>query len=98
MYYFSHHASGCETAEGAIFLDFRTGKYLGLSSDHLDTFRRCISDWPAPAHAVLTASSSPLSGQSISMLTELCRRGLLTESPGGPPAVRPQDVPTPDRK
>ena len=94
MYYFSNHASGCETAEGAIFLDFRSGKYLGVPADKLVALRRCIRGWPAPADA-LTAVPEPLPDDSMSILTELLQKELLTQSPPEQSPVQPQDVPTP---
>jgi hypothetical protein len=94
MYYFSNHASGCETAEGAVFLDFRSGKYLGVPADHLTALRRCISGWPVPANTP-SAASALLSAASLSILNELFQKGLLTQSPPELPTVQLQDVPTP---
>lgn len=94
MYYFSNHASGCETAEGAVFLDFRSGKYLGVPADNLNALRRCIKGWPAPAN-MLSAASEPLSAASMSILKELFQKGLLSHSPPEQPTLQPQDVPTP---
>jgi hypothetical protein len=94
MYYFSNHASGCETSEGAIFLDFRSGKYLGVPAGNLHALRRGISGWPGPAGDPPSAPES-FSDERTSILTELCQKGLLTQSPPKQPAMRPQDVPTP---
>ncbi|MDP9082676.1 MAG: lasso peptide biosynthesis B2 protein [Pseudomonadota bacterium] len=94
MYYFASHAAGCETAEGAIFLDFRTGKYLGAPAVHLGAFRQCISEWPTPADAPKTTLAS-LSAADHSILAELSRKRLLTQSPPERPPLRARDIPTP---
>ncbi len=94
MYYFANNAAGCETPEGAIFLDFRTGKYLGTPADHLGAFRQCISEWPVSPNAP-QAISVPLSAADTSIPVELWRKRLLTRSPPESPALRPKDVPAP---
>lgn len=93
MYYFSSHSSGCETPEGAIFLDFRTGKYLGVPAHHLGTLRRCISGWPTPEAP--RAVPVPPSDEDTALLAELASKGLLTRLPPERPILRPDDAPQP---
>ncbi len=94
MYYFSNHARGCETAEGAVFLDFRTGKYLGIPTANLGAFRQSIAEWPSPVNTA-SVFPEPLSSESMLILTELLRKGLLSRSPPKTPSVRLREVPAP---
>lgn len=94
MYYFSNHASGCETAEGVVFLDFRTGKYLGITTVDLGAFRHGVDGWPSSVDRSLTPPG-PLSHESMSILAELCQKGLIARSPPRERTPRLRDVPTP---
>lgn len=94
MYHFSNHTAGCETAEGVVFLDFRTGQYLAIAASDVGAFRQGITGWPSPANIPL-APLEPLSNESMATLNELSKRGILSRSPPEHPHVRLRDVPTP---
>jgi Transglutaminase-like superfamily len=92
MYYFSNGVSGCETSEGAIFLDFRTGKYLGVTESNMDVFRLYVNGWPAPA-GLRPDPVGAASDTNMSVLGELCSKGLLSKTPPENSDAKIQDLP-----
>jgi hypothetical protein len=91
MYYLNQHAHCCTFNEGAVILDIRTGKYLGIDSRYLPALMANVLDWPT--------TTSPRSedylqneDESAQLISALCRRNILTTTPSFKSAVL---LPTP---
>ena len=87
MYYLNQHAHCCTFNDGAVILDMRTGKYLGIDSRHLPALMANVVDWPAtstlPPEAHLQNED-----ESAQLISALCRRDILTSRPSFKLAVQ----------
>jgi Transglutaminase-like superfamily len=87
MYYLNQHAHCCTFNDGAVILDMRSGKYLGIDSRHLPALTANVVDWPTtstprPEHKLHNED------ESNQLISTLCRRNILTTMPSFKPAVR----------
>jgi hypothetical protein len=90
MYYLSQHAHCCIFNDGAVVLDLRTGKYLGVDSRYLPALMAKVVDWP------LTSTSRHGDrlqnvDESDQLISTLCRRNILTTRASFKPAVQLPD-------
>jgi hypothetical protein len=87
MYYLSQHAHCCIFNEGAVVLDLRDGKYLGIDSRYLPALMASVVDWPLTT--TLHREDKPQNVDEIDQLiSTLCRRNILTTSASFRPAIQ----------
>jgi hypothetical protein len=90
MYHLSQHAHCCAFNDGAVILDMRTGKYLGIDSRHLPTLMANVVDWPRTS-PLRSGDQQPNEDESKQLISTLCRRNILTTMPSFKPSVQLPD-------
>lgn len=84
MHHLSDHVYCREFEDGAILLDLRTGKYLGLHAASLPHLKTLIANWPGPdnanLHGIKTVPHDE--GKVVdTVVSDLLSRGVLTQIP-----------------
>jgi hypothetical protein len=75
-YWLSPHVHVCLTADGAVLLDLRRDKYLGIGREHTAMLGAVIVGWPAGVEAGLVPSPGV-----EKLLQQMVSTGLLTHDP-----------------
>lgn len=87
MYYLSQCAHCCTFNDGAVILDMRSGKYLGIDSRHLPALMANVADWPTTT-SLGPGDQNCNDDESNQLLSTLCRRNILTTTPSFKPSVQ----------
>ncbi len=86
IYYLSAHAYCCVLNDGAVILDTRSGRYLGIDSQYLPALTANVVDWPAAPTSRDVGSIRSADGTD-ELLSSLCRRNILSTSASSKRAV-----------
>jgi hypothetical protein len=87
MYYLSQHAHCCIFNDGAVVLDLKTGKYLGIDSRYLPALMAHVVDWPMKS-SLRHGDKLQNVDESDKLISTLCSRNILTTKASFKPAVQ----------
>src|SRR4051812_37362917 len=77
MYYLNHHIYAREFDAGAVLLDARSGRYLGIDAASLPALRATVANWPVSEE--IHIRSDAVQAQKIEeLLATLLARGIFT--------------------
>ena len=87
------HVFACSTINGAVFLDLRANKYLGISAEDMERLGALVAGWPTSS--VGHANEGPETGSEDSQLLakSLQDRGLLTSRASEGKSASPPSIP-----
>jgi len=76
-YFLSPHTYCCEFEDGAVILDLRSGRYLGVDAEHLPELRRRVGNWP-DSREMHRDRDCVRPSSSDDLISDLLKRGILT--------------------
>jgi Transglutaminase-like superfamily len=89
-YYLSSHVYCCAFSDGAIFLNSRTGDYLGIDSEYLPALIANIADWPTAPSPRVPGPTQRIE-QADQLIANLHERGILATTASSRPTIHHSD-------